>query len=330
MKKSLFCIILFLLLLNSASAFNFNKYYDSSRYFIRINNNLLLNPAFTGFNNHFNLSAGFGSYTPDIPVSNDWSKPKEYIFAPEFSFGKLLSYSFGLTKWIKNEGAFTSKQINLAFSVSLQTIKYGNFRIGFSGGSLSYTNDFSKLLFGDMINPKMGFIYSTQEILPSTGKYELKLDRYNAGIFYSYKNLFYIGYSILDFNEPMMSFYQDNHSILHSKSIITAGGRVKINKDFDVSASALVEHTSFYELTKIMPAVGVGYKCKYYFGGGIKLINSEFTSYYFQLYDDLFKCVTIAFKYELLKHNYFSNSLSPSYWGVSATFYIDNLIKFNK
>jgi hypothetical protein len=317
--------------MNSVSAFTFNRYYDSSRNFIKFNNTLLINPAFTGFNNHFSLYTSLGCYTPDIPVENDWSKPKEFINSAEFSFGKLVSFSLGLSSRINEEAALSSKEINVAFSISLQTIKFGNLRIGVSGSSLNYASDFSKSLWGDQINPKIGFYGHTKEMLPAPGIYEYNVNRrYNAGFFYSYKNVFYIGYSMLDINEPMISFYADNLSLLHSEEIITAGGRVKINKDFEVNVSALIQNTKYYEITQIQPSLGVGYKSKYYLVGGINLINSDFTSYYFLLNADVFKCVAIAFKYELLTDNYFSNSLSPSFWGISTNFYIDHFLKYKK
>lgn len=328
MKKVICSIVFFLILLNSVSAFTFKKYYDSSRYYIKLNNNLLTNPAFTGFNNHISFSNGIGFYTPDIPAIEGTGKPKEYHHSAEISFGKLLSYSIGLSRIIKNEAAFSSEDINVAFSISLQTLKFGDFRIGVSCSSLSEGNDFSKSRYGDQINPKLGFIYYTNEILPSNGNYKLDgILRYNAGFFYAYKNIFYLGYSKLDINEPVVSFYENNTSVLHSKSIATAGGRVNINKDFDLHLSALIQNTSYYDITQIEPSIGLGYKCKYYFSAGINLINSDFNSYYIQLDANVFNCVTIGFKYELLKDNYFSNALSPSYWGISSSFYIDRFIK---
>jgi len=330
MKKGILSIIFFLIMLTSVSALTFKKYYDSSRYYIKFNNNLLTNPAFTGFNNHFVLSNGIGFYTPDIPAIEGTNKPKDYHYSAEISFGKLLSYSFGLSRMIKDEAAFSSEDLNVAFSISLQTLKFGNFRIGVSASSYSYGLDFSKLTFGDMINPKLGFIYPTQEVLPANDEYWLSLERYNAGFFYSYKNIFYLGYSKLDINEPLISFYEDNQITLHAKTVITAGGDIPVNKDFDISVSALIQKTSYYDITQIKPSLGLGYKSKYYFSGGINLINSDLISYFIQLDANICNFATIAFNYELLKDNYFSNSLSPSFLGISSSIYIDRFIKYKK
>lgn len=323
MKKGISCTIL-LILLYSVSSSASNRNYDSSRYFIKFNNSFLNNPAFTGFNNLFSIGPGFGCYTPDVPVSNGLSKPREYLHSAELSYGKLISYSLGINTLLKNEAAFTKKDINLAFSLSLQTKKFGDFRLGISGSSLNYEFDLSKSTFGDQIDPKLGFIYPTRERLISDLS---NIQRYSAGIFYSYKNIFYLGYSKLDINEPIFSFYQDNQIKLHSKSIITAGGRVAVNKDVDILISTVVKNSSYYDLTQIIPSVGLGYKSSYYLNGGINLVNSDFISYFIQLNANVFNCTTVAFKYELLKDNYFSNSLSPSYWGINTTFYIDKLIK---
>jgi hypothetical protein len=319
--------------MNSVGAFTFNRYFDSSRNFIKFNNTLLINPAFTGFNNHFTLYTGLGCYTPDIPVENDWSKPKEYINSTEFSFGKLVSFSLGLSSRINEEAAMYKKEINVAFSISRQTLKFGNFRIGISGSSIKYENDWSKLTFGDQINFRLGFLYPTNEPVPANGVIGFDFVTFNAGFFYSYKNIFYAGYSKLFINEPVFSLYGNEYhswykeSQLHSKEIVSAGGRININKDFEVNVSALIQNTKYYEITQIQPSLGVGYKSKYYLGGGINLINSDFTTYYFQLNADVFRCVEIAFKYELLTKNYFSNALSPVYWGISTSFYIDRFLK---
>ena len=327
MKKGISCIVFLLMLINSVSSATSKPNYDSSRFFIKINNSFINNSALTGFNNRFSFGAGLGCYTSDISVSG-FSKPIEYIHSAEYSYGKRFSCSVGLNTRFKNEAAFVRKEMNVAFSMSLQTLKLGDFRIGLSGSTLNYAIDFSNSFFGDQINPKIGFIYQTIEILPQSGLFKLYgITRYNAGIFYSYKNIFYAGYSRLDINEPMVSFFKENESVLHSMSIATAGGRFGINRDFDLYVSALIKNTKYYGITQVQPSVGLGYKSKYYFGTGINLVNSAFNSYYVQLYADFFKCTTVAFKYELLKESYFSNSLSPAYWGISSTFYIDRILK---
>ena len=74
-----------------------------------------------------------------------------------------------------------------------------------------------------MINPKLGFIYPTQENLPSQGKYTIDpVADFSAGIM-GFSKKFYGGVAVNHISEPVISFYKDSKSILPMKISAHAG-----------------------------------------------------------------------------------------------------------
>ncbi len=85
------------------------------------------------------------------------------------------------------------------------------------------TIDFSQLVFGDQIHPRLGVIYNTQEILPAPGFYKMDpfLD-FSAG-FMGFSKKFYTGFAVHHINKPKMTWLDDPSSYLPRKYTVHIG-----------------------------------------------------------------------------------------------------------
>ena len=121
------------------------------------------------------------------------------------------------------DGELSTTMGSLMYSYMLRVNKNFAIKAGIEASLISKSIDFSKLLFGYMINPKLGFIYQTQEVLPSQWKYKIDpVPDFSAGLM-GFSKKFYGGVAVNHISEPMISFYQDNKSILPMKITAHAG-----------------------------------------------------------------------------------------------------------
>jgi len=105
-------------------------------------------------------------------------------------------------------GAINTNTISLIYSFKADLTKNVAMRIALQATYQQKSLDLSKALFGDMIDPKSGFVYATSEILPS---YTKGVADFSAGIVF-YSDKFYGGIAVNHFTQPNESFYyRDNN-----------------------------------------------------------------------------------------------------------------------
>jgi type IX secretion system PorP/SprF family membrane protein len=211
MKKFILLLMVFIWGVNGyAQDPEFTQYYA---------NPLYLNPAFAG-----------SAYGPRFALNyrNQWPSIDGGFVTYSASYDQhfdLLSGGIGVQVLYDHagDGDLSTTMGSLMYSYMLRVNKNFAIKAGIEASLISKSIDFSKLLFGDQINPKLGFIYGTQEKLPSEGVYKIDpVPDFSAGIM-GFTKKFYGGFAVNHISEPMISFYQDNKSTLPMKITAHAG-----------------------------------------------------------------------------------------------------------
>jgi len=211
MKKFILILLVLIFGLNVfAQDPEFTQYYANPIY---------LNPAFAG-----------SAYGPRFAFNyrNQWPSISGGFVTYAASYDQhfdILSGGIGVQVMYDRagDGELSTTMGSLMYSYMLRVNRKFAIKAGIQASLISKSIDFSKLLFGDQINPKLGFIYQTKEILPSSGVYKINpVPDFSAGIM-GFSKKFYGGVAVNHISEPMISFYQDNKSILPMKITAHAG-----------------------------------------------------------------------------------------------------------
>jgi type IX secretion system PorP/SprF family membrane protein len=115
------------------------------------------------------------------------------------------------------DAELTATQFSFIYSYHLNVSRKFTIKAGLQAATHTKSIDFSKLRFGDQIHPRLGFIYQTQENLPSDEVYKIDpfLD-FSAGVM-GFTDKFYGGFAVHHLNKPQQSFFNDPTSILPMK-----------------------------------------------------------------------------------------------------------------
>jgi type IX secretion system PorP/SprF family membrane protein len=211
MKKYILAVVVIIYSINSFGQDpEFTQYYANPIY---------LNPAFAG-----------SSYGPRVALNyrNQWPTISGGFITYAASYDQhfdLLSGGIGVQVLYDRagDGELSTTMGSLMYSYMLRINQKFAIRAGLQASIISKSIDFSKLLFGDQINPKLGFVRPTQENLPSTGIYKIDpVADFSAGIM-GFSKKFYGGVAIDHISQPAISFYADNKSILPMKITAHAG-----------------------------------------------------------------------------------------------------------
>jgi len=95
-----------------------------------------------------------------------------------------------------------------------QARDYFVIKFGLQAGAFQRSIDFSQLRFGDQIDPKLGFVYATQEKLPSMATYSTGFTPdFSAGVL-AFTPKFYAGFAVAHIIQPAESFFDNPSSVL--------------------------------------------------------------------------------------------------------------------
>ena len=103
-------------------------------------------------------------------------------------------------------GTITTNAISVIYSFKADLSRKVAMRLALQATFQQKSVDFSKALFGDMIDPKFGFVYQTGERLE---KYTKGVADFSTGLVF-YSDRFYGGIAAHHFTQPNESFYNDN------------------------------------------------------------------------------------------------------------------------
>lgn len=191
MKKKyslpIFSVLLLFFLVNNANAQDpvFTQFYA---------NPLYLNPAMAGSN----ICARYG-----LNYRNQWPSMSANFVTQSFSYDqkfRAINGGFGVLAMHDQQGSNTIQTSSLALIYSYHLKVNRKFTMMF-GGQAQFTMkflDWSKLTFGDMIDPRRGFIYQTGDVPRGGNRGFLDI---SAG-FVGYTKYFYFGGAVHHLNTP--------------------------------------------------------------------------------------------------------------------------------
>ncbi len=162
-------------------------------------NPLYLNPAFAGSARCPRLSLNYRNQWPSIQGTfvTYSASYDQHIDAIGGGLGLLVLNDQ------QGQGTLTTTNISAIYSYQLTVTREFSIMMGFQGTYVQNSVDWSKLTFGDQIDPRYGFIYNTREIQPSTNK---SLVDFSAGIL-AYSNVIYGGVAVNHITQPDEAFY---------------------------------------------------------------------------------------------------------------------------
>ncbi len=148
------------------------------------------NPALAGFDRKLAVAYRFRMKNLSMGVPNDEGN-LELAFMKHEAFldlpfgGPKQNWGGGVYYSHEKELQHTYHRIEMARSLRIQFPKSHNLILGLSiGVQFSKLDDWDKLTFGDMFDPRLGMIYQTQEMKPVEGRV---LTSFNAGARYYWK-----------------------------------------------------------------------------------------------------------------------------------------------
>jgi len=189
MKKISLSLMLLIQLITLKSAFaqdpEFTQFYA---------NPLYLNPALTGSNICTRVTLNY---------RNQWPAISGTYVTSAASFDRFVhSIKSGIGVLAMNDragnGTLTTTNISLFYSKQVPLRKNAFVNFGMRAGYGQKKIDWSKLNFGDMIDPKHGFVYNTAD---APGLAQKSFADFSAGTFLSIKN-FYAGFAVDHLTEP--------------------------------------------------------------------------------------------------------------------------------
>jgi len=131
------------------------------------------------------------------------------------------------------EGTINSTNISGMYSYNLNLDRKFAIKAGFQGTYFQKSIDWSKLTFGDMIDPRYGFINETQETPASN---TVRNVDFSAGLL-GYSKIFYFGLAVHHLTQPNESFFSNNQSRLPRKYTLHGGAVIPLDKRYPDEAS---------------------------------------------------------------------------------------------
>lgn len=164
-------------------------------------NPLYLNPAFAGTNNCPRVGLNYRNQWPGISGT--------YV-TQSLSYDQHINSLYGgLGLLVTNDqAAKTLSTLNVSgiYSYQIKVSRKFSVRVGFQATYFQKKLDWSKLTFGDMIDPRRGFVYQTNDIPRGGNKSGID---FSAGIL-GFSKSFYFGFAAHHLTEPDESLVQGN------------------------------------------------------------------------------------------------------------------------
>src|SRR5665213_2727644 len=128
---------------------------------------MYFNPAFTGIQQNLRAGLQLRDQWPSVSGGFITTAATADIGFPKINSGVGLM----LMRDQAGDGNLTTNSISLTYAYEIKLGPFSNLRLALSPSMFQRTVDFSKLRFGDQIDPKIGFVYTSAEKLP-TGAYK--------------------------------------------------------------------------------------------------------------------------------------------------------------
>lgn len=196
-------------------------------------NPLYLNPAFAGSVRCPRMVLNYRHQWPSIAGT--------YVTTSASYDQYVDALHGGLGMYVYNdragEGTLTTNNVSAIYSYHLPVTRKFSVIAGFQASYQQKNLDWSKLTFGDMIDKKYGFVYSTQE--------QRNIDKtsyidFSAGVL-GYSNRFYGGIAVHHLAEPDEAFINTGNSKLPRKYTGHFGMSLPIDRETSISPNILYQ-----------------------------------------------------------------------------------------
>lgn len=215
LKRILLCLMIAVSLVADAQDPQFTQFYA---------NPLYLNPAFAG-----------SARCPRVNINyrNQWPALKETYITTSASYDQHFdAINGGVGLMFLNdkagEGTITTTNISGMYAYQLNVNRKFTMRFGLQGTYVQKKLDFNKLTFGDMIDPRYGFVYSTQELRPTESRGFMD---FSTGVL-AYTSKVYGGFAVHHLTEPDEAFIVKGTSKLPRKYTVHAGAMLPIGDTY--------------------------------------------------------------------------------------------------
>jgi len=167
-------------------------------------NPLYLNPALAGAKLCNRITLNYRNQWPSadlgyVSYSATWDQHYDKLSG---ALGLMANSNVG------SAGIYTYTAASGIYSYRLQATRYIVLNAGIQAGYLQYSLNWNKLVFGDQIDIRTGYLEPTREYLPT------RLNRgtvdFSAGILGGYKESLYFGLAVNHLSQPDVSFYDGN------------------------------------------------------------------------------------------------------------------------
>jgi type IX secretion system PorP/SprF family membrane protein len=215
LKRLIFGMLIFCSLYSQAQDPQFTQFYA---------NPLYLNPAFAG-----------SARCPRLNINyrNQWPSLKETYITSSASYDQHFDgLNGGLGLMFLNdkagEGTITTTNISGIYSYQLNVNRKLSMRFGLQGTYVQKKLDFDKLTFGDMIDPRYGFVYETQETRPKESRSFMD---FSGGVL-MYTSKVYGGLAVHHLTEPDEAFIVKGTSKLPMKITAHIGALIPVGDTY--------------------------------------------------------------------------------------------------
>ncbi|MGZ4033217.1 MAG: PorP/SprF family type IX secretion system membrane protein [Bacteroidia bacterium] len=216
------------------------------------NSRIYTNPAFTGTDSTLVLSA---NYRMQWPKSEPY---QSFNFSADKYFHSLRG-GLGINFLHDDQmnGVFTTSRIDINYAPHFELFHHKLVvQPGIQFSFFQNTVDFSKLTFGDQIDPRRGFVYSSNDVSGPSTKSNIDL---SAGLLL-YSDHFFGGFAIHHINQPDEGII--GSSMLPYKITVQAGANLSLKNDsthkFIFSPTILFMQQQ--DFTMFLPGITVKYK----------------------------------------------------------------------
>lgn len=218
-------------------------------------NPLYLNPAFAGSNKCPRISLNY---------RNEW---------PNLS-GNYITYSTSYDKYVKNikgglgllathdqqgKGTISTSMISLIYSYHLKVNRKFTMLFGARAAYYQKSLDVTKLTFGDMIDPRKGFIYNTGDILQNASR---QFFNASMGVLGFSKN-FYAGLALHHINQPNESMITNGTSQQKMRITAHAGATISLVKGARGTKSTTLMPNIIFQYQQGFMEMNIGTYVKY-------------------------------------------------------------------
>lgn len=183
-------------------------------------NPLYLNPAFAGTHNCPRVTMNY---------RNQWPGLSGTFVTTSFSYDQHVQSLYGglgllVTNDQAGKGTLSTTNVSAIYSYNLPVSRTFSMRFGFQATYFQKSLDWNKLTFGDMIDPRKGFIYETNDT-PRGGSVS-QVD-FSAGVL-GYSETYFVGAAVHHLTEPNESLINEESKLPmkitgHAGAIIPLG-----------------------------------------------------------------------------------------------------------